>query len=54
MKVMREHFERALWDTKDLMRNIRDRTKNMERINIRDMDLSYDLEGTRLDLLEAQ
>ena len=37
-----------------MTRYLRDRTKEIERINIREMETSFDLEGTRLGLLEAQ
>ena len=51
---MREQYESALGDVKDLARDMRDRTKDMDMINIRDTEVSYDLEGGRLYLLEAQ
>ena len=38
----------------DLKRYLRYMTKEMESINIRDMETSSDLEGTILDLLEVQ
>ena len=51
---MRERYERVMGDVKDLARDLRDSTKEIERINIREMETSSELKGTRLDLLEAQ
>ena len=51
---MREWYERVLGDVKDLTRDLRDRTEEMERIKIREMETSSKLEGTRLDLLKAK
>ena len=48
MEGMREQYKRALGGVKDLKRYLRDMTKEMERINIRDMETSSDMEGTRL------
>ena len=50
---MRELYERVLGDVKDLTRDLRDSTNEIERINIREMDTSSDMEGEILDLLEA-
>ena len=54
MDGMREHYERALGDVKNLTRDTRDKNKYMESINIRGRETSPNLEGSRLDLLEAQ
>ena len=51
MEVIGEKNERALGDVKDLTRYFRDRTEDMERINIRDMETSSDLKGERFYLL---
>ena len=34
--------------------DLRDRTKDMERIKIRERETSFEMEDTRFDLLEAQ
>ena len=36
-----------------MKKDLRDRTKEMERINTRDREISFDLEETRLYFLEA-
>ena len=51
---MREQYERPLVYVKYLERGMRDRNKETERINIRNMKMYYDLEGTRLDILESK
>ena len=51
---MRERYERVLGDIKYLTRDLRDNTKEIDRIKVREKDISSDLEGTILDLLEAQ
>ena len=51
---MRERCERVLGDFKDLTRDLRDSTKEIERINMREIETSYELEGMRLDILESQ
>ena len=51
---MRERYERVLGDVKGFIIYLRDSTKEIKRIKISKMDTSSDLEGTRLDLLEAQ
>ena len=38
-----KNYERFLGDVKDLMRDLRDRNKDMERIMIRDIYTSYEL-----------
>ena len=46
---------RGSWgDIKYLTRDLRDNTKEIDRIKVREKDISSDLEGTILDLLEAQ
>ena len=37
-----------------MTRDLKDRTNYAEMINIRDMEMSYKLEGTILNLLEAK
>ena len=51
---MRERYEMFLGDVKYLMIDLRDSTKEMERIKIREMETSSELEGRMLDLLEVQ
>ena len=47
-----EWYERSLGDVKDLTRYLRDSENEIERIKIREMETSSDMEGTRLDILE--
>ena len=51
---MRERYERFQWDFKDLTRYLRDSTKEIESIKIRDMETYSNLEGVILELMEAQ
>ena len=51
---MKEQYERALGEVMYLNMYLRESTKEMDSINTRNRDISYNLEGTRLDLLEAQ
>ena len=37
-----------------MTRDLRDSTKEIERINMREIETSYELEGMRLDILESQ
>ena len=39
---------------KDVTRDLRDSTEDIERTKIREMETPSDLKGTRLDLLDAQ
>ena len=50
----REWHDRDLRNAKYVMRYLRDSTKEMERINIREREKFYDMEGTRLGLLEIK
>ena len=54
MEGMREWYERDLGDVNNLTRDLRESTKDMERINIRDRETYSNLESIRLDFLEAQ
>ena len=54
MRNMREQYERYLLGVKDLARDRRVRTKDIDRINIRKREISSNLEGGILDLLRAQ
>ena len=51
---MTEQYKRDPGDVKDLTRDTRYRTEETERINMRDREMYYNMEGTRLDLMEAQ
>ena len=51
---MREQCEKALGGVNDLTKDLRDRTEDIERNNIRDGETFSNMEGGRLDLLEAQ
>ena len=50
---MREWYERDLGDVVYLTRDLRDRTKEMGSIKMRERETSSDLVETRLYLLEA-
>ena len=50
---MREKYDRALGDVKDLTRDMRYMTKDKESINIRGTETSSNMEGKILELLEA-
>ena len=54
MERMREQCKRALGDVKDFTRYLRDRAKDIERLNIRDSYMYYDLEGGILELMGVQ
>ena len=51
---MKERYDRFLEGVKDLTRDLRDSTKEIERIKIREIETSSKLEGTNLGLLEEQ
>ena len=53
MEGISQQYERDLGDVKDLKRYLRDRTKDIYSINIRERETSFNMEGTKLDLLEA-
>ena len=53
MEGMREWYERALGDVNNLTRDLRESTKEMERINIREREAYSDMEGLILNLLEV-
>ena len=54
MRGIRECYERSLGGVEYLMRGLRDRTGDMERINITEREISSELEGTILELLEEK
>ena len=53
MEWMKGQYETDLGDVTYLTRDLMERTKDMDRINIRDRETSSDLEDIILYLLEA-
>ena len=51
---MRERYERVIGYVEHLTRDLRESTKGIKRIKIREMETSSDMEETLLELLEAQ
>ena len=51
---MREFHERNLEGINDLIRELRYRKEDMERINIMERGIPYNLEGKILEILEAR
>ena len=54
MGEKKEGYEKALGGVGYLIRDLQDRNKDMARINIREREILFNMEGKRLDLLEVQ